>query len=276
MAPHKICVCDCDRKKLIGTRLDLVDTVHVPFAELMKSLSNVPQSGLWLDHFRGIPKGPRLSRFDVIYLDAEARILDCVENFTVAEFEPMQEEAESALVLPAHSLASIRVRPGDQLRICRSGKVIAGEPSLPGEHCIRDLAPNEPPKEIKRPISTSVAAPETHRPPRTLRERFLLCLFPEAENMDRRSGIYLFTEERWLPGTRLVMMLQKEGTNAVGPEEITRVESEVVRWGEDGIGCRFVESGFVDLNSGEIVEGRVFDRNAFDRFLQHVTGPNQR
>lgn len=94
--------------------------------------------------------------------------------------------------------------------------------------------------------------------------------------MDRRSGIYLFTEERWLPGTRLVMMLQKEGTNAVGPEEITRVESEVARWGEDGIGCRFVESGFVDLNSGEIVEGRVFDRNAFDRFLQHVTGPNQR
>ena len=71
-----------------------------------------------------------------------------------------------------------------------------------------------------------------------------------------------------------MMTLQKDCPDTARPET-SRVESEVVRWGEDGIGCRFVESGFVDLNSGEIIEGQVFNSKAFERFLEHGTGPYQ-
>ena len=63
-----------------------------------------------------------------------------------------------------------------------------------------------------------------------------------------QSGLILLTDERWLPGTRIVMTLQRGGKDR--PEEIHRVESEVIRWGVDGVGCAFVESGFVDLNNG--------------------------
>lgn len=62
-------------------------------------------------------------------------------------------------------------------------------------------------------------------------------------------------------------------------EDISRVETEVVRWGIDGVGCSFVESGFVDLNTGEIVERRKFDRVAFQGFLDRnacrVPGANK-
>jgi hypothetical protein len=51
------------------------------------------------------------------------------------------------------------------------------------------------------------------------------------------------------------------------------VESEIIRWGVDGVGCAFVESGFVDLNRGEIVEDQKFDRNAFEQFLYRVQHP---
>lgn len=305
MAFQKLCACDRTHEKLIGARLDLVNTVSMRFPELVKILSDVPKSGLWLNHFRGIPRGPRLSRFDVIYLDESARVLECVENFTEAEFEPLEKAAESALILPAHTLASLRVQPGDQLRICEAGKIVVGGPASKDEQCIRDVVLNVAPKETKRQIPDKAVVSIAQDSKLTLKERFFRWLFPEAETSDRRngvrmpgqdlvayywtggsplsykignisrSGLFLFTEERWLPGTRLMMTLQKAGADAAGPEEISRVESEVIRWGEDGIGCQFVESSFIDLNSRKIVEGRIFASETFDRFLNGVTGPNQ-
>lgn len=319
MASQKLCVCNYTREKLIGTKLDFVDTVHVRVVALMNSLSNVPESGMWLNHFRGIPRGPRLSRFDVIYLDEDAKVLDCVENFTEVEFEPIEEEAESAVILPAHALASVNVKRGDQFRICRAGKIVVGaEGSVAGEvmrpdgnRCIRDAMPHDPilptPKAAQsgRPESATAIENNTQKEKFTFKERLLLWLFPEAANSDRRrgnrlpagdlvayywtggapmsykisnvstSGLYLYTEERWLPGTRLVMTLQKEGHDPARSAEISRVESEVVRWGLDGIGFRFVESRFVDLNTGEIVQGRVFDQEAFEGFLHRAIGQDQ-
>jgi hypothetical protein len=92
---------------------------------------------------------------------------------------------------------------------------------------------------------------------------------PKAHQLGNvsQSGLYLLTEERWLPGTFLVMTLQKKRGGEIKSEEISRVESRVVRWGEDGIGFEFVQSGFVDLNSGEVVD-RKFDQHAFTQFLQ--------
>jgi hypothetical protein len=310
MASQKLCVCDRTREKLIGTKLDFIDTVHLPFVALVKSLSNVPETGLWLNHFRGIPKGSRLSRFDVIYLDEQATVLSCIENFTEVEFKPLEQEAASAVILAAHTLASVNVQPGDHLRICRAGKMLAGLPAngeIPADAqiCLREapqhtaIVRGEEGEDGLHSDLAAAPAAEIPNPKLSLKQKFLFWLFPRPEDADRRqgkrfpatnlvayywtggapqayklaevsqSGLYLFTEERWLPGTRIVMTLQKKG----GPsetEEISRVESEVVRWGEDGVAFRFVESGFVDLNTGEIVEGRKFDRASFEQFLHRV------
>jgi hypothetical protein len=301
MASQKLCACDRTCEGLIGSKLDFVDTVHVPFAALVKSLSNVPASGLWLNPFRGIPKSPRLSRFDVIFLNGEARV---------------QEHVASALILPAHALGSANVKKGDQLRICRAGKIVASEDVLPDgeeprmkeEGCIRDLKPESEILRDRRPAApcrVDDQAADMPKPKRGFIARFLLMFFPEADKSNRRranrlpapdlvayywtggppkayklgnvsgSGLYLLTEERWLPGTRVVMTLQKAGdgrSDSARSEEISRVESEVVRWGEDGVGFRFVESGFADLNTGEIMEGRRFDKEGFEQFLRRNVG----
>lgn len=306
MVCQKLCACNRTCESLISTGLDFVDTVHVDFRVLVKTFCSVPESGVWLNHFRGIPKGPRLARSDVIFLDEEAKVLDCIENFTEVEFQPLHETAASVLVLPAHALAWTRIERGDQLRICHSDRsgVVAGQLRLPDERCVLDPAPKETREEIKRAVPINSTVPVMPSPNRSLKERFLRWLNPKPENADRRraprlptqnlvaycwtggsplvckignvsqSGLYLVTDERWLPGTRVMMTLQKDLPENVRPE-ISRVESEVVRWGENGVGCRFVESGFVDLNSGEILEGQVFDREAFQRFIEHVTGPYQ-
>ena len=89
MGTQKLCACDRTRQSAIGVEIDLVDTVEQPFAAIVKDLSDVSEDGLWLNPFRGIPRGPRLSRFDVIYLDENCRVLEYAENFTEVEFEPL-------------------------------------------------------------------------------------------------------------------------------------------------------------------------------------------
>jgi hypothetical protein len=312
MGTQKLCACDRTRQSLMSADIDLVDTVKQPFATIVKDLSEVTHDGLWLNPFRGIPHGPQFSRFDVIYLDENCRVLEYVENFAEVEFAPIRRKAASALILPAHSLASSQIQQGDQLRICAGSKALAGfdDSRLPAEEegsfqCLR-----------KNPLFTSQAAKRTHerqvmeaekalragddeKP--SLMVRFLRWLFPAPGDRRRgermpvpeliayywtggapqayqirnvsQSGLYMFTEERWLPGTRIVMTLQREECGEARREDIHRVESEIIRWGVDGVGCAFVESGFVDLNSGEVVENQKFDHEAFAQFLCRVQNP---
>jgi hypothetical protein len=53
------------------------------------------------------------------------------------------------------------------------------------------------------------------------------------------TGMYLLTEERWHPGTVLMMTLQTPH-EAEGSKRIIAVQSRAVRAGEDGVGIAFV------------------------------------
>jgi hypothetical protein len=310
MGTEKLCACDRTRQSTLGAGIDFVDTVKQPFLTIVKSLSDV-EDGLWLSPFRGIPRGPQVSKFDVIYLDEDCRVLSYVVNFTEAEFEPIPEVAASALVLPVHTLGSLSIRRGDQLRICQGNRVLAGRQDssssteLRGTSLCRTYregtADQSPTKENEAPIAKPEAATSTSNEEKpSLTVRFFRWVFPEPAPSERRRaervlepglvayywtggspnsyalsnvssrGLYLVTDERWLPGTRIVMTLQQLNPGAAKADDVCRVESKVIRWGEDGVGCEFVESGFTDLNNGEVIEGERFDRKEFEQFLLRV------
>jgi hypothetical protein len=54
------------------------------------------------------------------------------------------------------------------------------------------------------------------------------------------SGLYLITEERWYPGTLILMTLQADGGMEESVERSIAVHSRAVRWGNDGVGLQFV------------------------------------
>jgi hypothetical protein len=60
------------------------------------------------------------------------------------------------------------------------------------------------------------------------------------------TGFYMFTDERWLPGTIIRITLQIVGTSGDHPSDTITVHSRVVRWGIDGGGFEFVLPGFLD------------------------------
>ncbi|MGA8089813.1 MAG: PilZ domain-containing protein [Terracidiphilus sp.] len=54
------------------------------------------------------------------------------------------------------------------------------------------------------------------------------------------TGLYLLTDERWLPGTVVSLTLQmKSPLEEISERRIT-VQAKVVRWGDDGVGFSFI------------------------------------
>jgi len=95
---------------------------------------------------------------------------------------------------------------------------------------------------------------------------------PEAHGIRDISstGLYLVTEERWYPGTLVLMTLQRTDVGEETAERSIAVQSRAVRWGQDGVGLQFILPDSKDLKSGNsgLLEGA--DRKEFERFLQQL------
>jgi uncharacterized protein len=87
-------------------------------------------------------------------------------------------------------------------------------------------------------------------------------------------GIYLLTDERWFPGTMILMTLQRTNTDGDDPDDFISVLTKVIRWGTDGVGLTFVPSNTVDLNSGEPLPDTGVGKKALQRFIQRVHQPS--
>jgi hypothetical protein len=54
------------------------------------------------------------------------------------------------------------------------------------------------------------------------------------------TGLYVVTEERWYPGTLILMTLQESDSGTQNVEHSISVHSRAVRWGNDGVGLQFI------------------------------------
>ena len=54
------------------------------------------------------------------------------------------------------------------------------------------------------------------------------------------TGLYVVTEERWYPGTLILMTLQESDSGTQSMEQSISVHSRAVRWGNDGVGLQFI------------------------------------
>lgn len=55
------------------------------------------------------------------------------------------------------------------------------------------------------------------------------------------TGLYLLTEERWRPGTVIMMTVQRMDDVYDESLRSISVHAKVVRWGEDGVGFSFAQ-----------------------------------
>jgi len=89
------------------------------------------------------------------------------------------------------------------------------------------------------------------------------------------TGLYLVTEERWYPGTLVMMTLQKTDDAPGDSERSIAVQSKAVRWGTDGVGLDFVLQDSSDRRGENKLSGGV-DRKSLERFLRGLNAENGR
>jgi len=75
---------------------------------------------------------------------------------------------------------------------------------------------------------------------------------PKAHNIKdiSTSGLYVVTEERWYPGTLILMTLQTDADGEESLENALSVHSRAVRWGNDGVGLQFIPQDTPAAHSG--------------------------
>jgi len=88
------------------------------------------------------------------------------------------------------------------------------------------------------------------------------------------TGLFLITEERWYPGTVVMMTLQKKGEAIDSPDRSIAVQSQAVRWGEDGVGLQFVLPEGSDRKRGKNLLEEGVDRRALEKFLEGFQAEN--
>jgi c-di-GMP-binding flagellar brake protein YcgR len=64
------------------------------------------------------------------------------------------------------------------------------------------------------------------------------------------TGMYLLTDQRWYPGTMMMMRLQQVDSHDSDPDRAITVHAKAVRWGTDGVGMAFVALGKSLLQNG--------------------------
>jgi PilZ domain len=84
------------------------------------------------------------------------------------------------------------------------------------------------------------------------------------------SGFYLLTEERWFPGTMVLMTLQRTDSSGKNLDDAIAVQSRVVRWGSDGLGLAFVVS---NANGRDAIRENGVDKKTLERFLGRLKDP---
>jgi Tfp pilus assembly protein PilZ len=84
------------------------------------------------------------------------------------------------------------------------------------------------------------------------------------------TGLYVVTEERWYPGTLVLMTLQIMNGVEEAEERSIVVHSRAVRWGNDGVGLQFVLAKNQETmdSAGPMVKSA--DRKELDRFLNRL------
>jgi len=79
------------------------------------------------------------------------------------------------------------------------------------------------------------------------------------------SGLYVVTEERWYPGTLVLMTLQRNDLGEEMAERSIAVQTRAVRWGPDGVGLQFILPDEQDRVSAQLPDAA--DRRVIGRFL---------
>jgi hypothetical protein len=153
MSAPEYCVYNETRANLLSARITVIDTRSDPLKTvkiLIEGLAPNADTGLWLKPLKSVPTVPRLSAYDLVYLDKEGRVVHGIELVPDDEVPRFDGPSASALILPIHSFAASKAVPGDRVVLRQATDL------PPATSALRALAP-EPSAALVLPTPKALA-----------------------------------------------------------------------------------------------------------------------
>ena len=113
-----LCVFNRNRESFLGLRVAPANTMITRLKGLLGKIRLKPHDGVWLVPSRGVHTVGLLFAIDVIYLDADKRVIHLVENLRPFRISPIRIRCASVLELKLRSICSSNTQVGDELLIC--------------------------------------------------------------------------------------------------------------------------------------------------------------
>jgi hypothetical protein len=133
MATKEYSIYNKTRESTVTGSIAAIDSAREPLAALrvmVEGLGSDNATGLWLTHVTSFPMVPRLSPFDLIYLDKDHCVVERFELLPATDLPRFKSPASSALILPFQTISATRIGAGDELVIDEVG--IGAAPALEG------------------------------------------------------------------------------------------------------------------------------------------------
>ena len=118
MPAREYCVYNETRENFLMPRVTVLDTKAEPLKAvkvLIEGLAPGSETGLWLHPLKSVPTVPRLSGYDLVYLDPQCRVLNAVALGADDDVPRINDQTASALVLPIHTFSASSTHPGDKV-----------------------------------------------------------------------------------------------------------------------------------------------------------------
>jgi PilZ domain len=159
MATKEYSIYNKTRESSVGTGVTVINSAREPLTALrvmVEGLGSENETGLWLTHVTSFPMVPRLSPFDLVYLDKDHCVVDRFELLPATEMPRFKSPASTALILPFQTISAVHIDTGDEFSISEIQEFgdceIQAEPAAKGT--VEVAVQNGPPVETIETEST--------------------------------------------------------------------------------------------------------------------------
>jgi uncharacterized protein len=116
---RNFCVFNKTEESFLGLNIIRADTSITRLRGLLGRGALKSGDGMWLAPSQGVHTIGVLFPVDVVYLDAETRVIQLVEHLGPFRIGPLRLKSATVLELPPHTIYRSQTQVGDQLVICR-------------------------------------------------------------------------------------------------------------------------------------------------------------
>ena len=118
------CVFNRARETFLSLGVTRADTHFARLKGLLGRVKLRSDEGLWTIPSQGIHTICMLFPIDVIYLDADNRVIHLIENLATFRIAPIRMESASVLQLRTRTIYSSNTQIGDELLICFPEEIV--------------------------------------------------------------------------------------------------------------------------------------------------------